>query len=66
MANLHSFWTLYLAPTLLECCFKKTEYYDHFIDLVVLLNTCLKFDYTSEDINFIWNSFIKWVDEYKT
>jgi hypothetical protein len=65
-ADSRSFWTLYLAPTLLERRFKKAKYYDHFIDLVVLLNTCLKFDYTSEDIDFIRNGFIKWVDEYET
>jgi hypothetical protein len=65
-ADSRSFWTLYLAPTLLERRFKKAKYYDHFIDLVVLLNTCLKFDYTSEDVDFVRNGFIKWVDEYET
>jgi hypothetical protein len=65
-ADSRSFWTLYLAPTLLERRFKKEKYYQHFIDLVVLLNTCLKFDYTTHDVNTIRNGFVKWVDEYES
>jgi hypothetical protein len=65
-ADSRSFWTLYLAPTLLERRFKKEKYYQHFIDLVVLLNTCLKFDYTTHDVNAIRNGFVKWVDEYES
>jgi hypothetical protein len=64
-ADSRSFWTLYLAPTLLARRFKKQRYYDHFIDLVVLLNTCLKFDYSTTDIDAIRHGFIKWVEEYE-
>ncbi|KAF8262478.1 hypothetical protein EI94DRAFT_1773176 [Lactarius quietus] len=50
-ADMWSFWTLYISP--------------HFILLVKLLTTCLKFEITSEEIIFIHSRFIDWVEKYE-
>jgi hypothetical protein len=64
-ADSRSFWALYLGPVLLERRFKKDKYYEHFIDLVQLLNVCLQFEYSASDIETIRTGFVKWVQEYE-
>jgi hypothetical protein len=64
-ADSRSFWALFLGPVLLERRFKKEKYYQHFIDLITLLNICLKFEYTKADITTIRAGFIKWVEDYE-
>ena len=64
-ADMWSFWALYLGPVLLHRKFKHRKYYDHFIELVGLLNLCLSFEYWSEDVATIREGFIKWVCDYE-
>jgi hypothetical protein len=45
-----SFWTTYLGPILLRQHFQRPKYYLHFIQLVSLLNICLQFEITDEEI----------------
>ena len=64
-AEMWSFWTLYLGPVVLRRRFQRPKYYDHFINLVCLLNTCLKFEITEDDIKQIRVGFMEWVNEYE-
>ncbi|KAF7347089.1 hypothetical protein MVEN_01462900 [Mycena venus] len=65
-AEMWSFWTLYLGPVLLRRRFKHVKYYRHFIRLVRLLNLCLKFEITDDEIESIRTGFISWVETYET
>lgn len=58
-------WTLHLAPILLRGQFKRTRYYDHFIDLVRLLKLCLEYEITEEEIDEVEKGFQKWVRNYE-
>lgn len=60
-----SFWATYLGPILLECKFKNKAFYDHFVDLVVLINLCLQFEIKRTDIPTIREGFQNWVVEYE-
>lgn len=64
-ADNYSFWTLYIAPILLRHRFRQVKYYEHFIDLVDLLNCCLQFEMTEEDVEKVRLGFIKWVKDYE-
>ena len=64
-ADMWSFWTLYLGPILLRNRFRKSTYYKHFVKLVTLLNICLQFEITNEEIEMVREGFIKWVQEYE-
>lgn len=64
-AEVRSFWTQYIGPVLLRQQFKHQKYYDHFIHLVELLNICLQFEITSDEIQSIRSGFIKWVEDYE-
>ncbi|KAF9256770.1 hypothetical protein L218DRAFT_1022754 [Marasmius fiardii PR-910] len=59
------FWTLYLGPVLLRGHFQDESYYNHFVELVRLLNICLQFKITSEELEDIRVGFIRWVEEYE-
>ena len=60
-----SFWTLYLGPVLLCHHFQCPKYYTHFICLVRLLNICLQFEITDEEIEEVHVGFVEWVKEYE-
>jgi hypothetical protein len=60
-----SFWTLFIGPVLLRRRFSRQKYYQHFVDLVRLLNICLQFEITTEEIQTIREGMIKWVEEYE-
>jgi hypothetical protein len=64
-ADMWSFWTLYISPILLWRRFDNVKYYKHFILLVKLLTACLKFEITHEEIDFIRNGFVDWVEKYE-
>ncbi|KAI9449315.1 hypothetical protein BJY52DRAFT_1206401 [Lactarius psammicola] len=64
-ADMWSFWTLYISPVLLWCQFHNVKYYKHFILLVKLLTMCLKFKITDEEIDFVRNGFVDWVENYE-
>ncbi|KAJ7747989.1 hypothetical protein DFH07DRAFT_775932 [Mycena maculata] len=60
-----SSWTLYLGPVLLRHHFRCVRYYRHFIQLVHLLNLCLQFEITDEEIEALCTGFIDWVQQYE-
>ncbi|PIL23640.1 hypothetical protein GSI_14953 [Ganoderma sinense ZZ0214-1] len=64
-ADTWSFWTQYIAPILLRSCFLHDKYYDHFVELVRLINICLGFDITTAQVDDVHSSFIKWVQKYE-
>lgn len=64
-ADSHSFWCLFLAPVLLEQRFKRRKYYVHFVELVRLLNICLQFEITRDEVSEVRQGLIKWVQDYE-
>lgn len=63
-AEMWSFWALYIGPVLLLRRFDK-KYYQHFIRLVHLLNICLQFEISDDEIEEIRVGFIRWVLDYE-
>jgi len=64
-AETWSFWTLFLGPVLLRKRFRKRKYYDHFVQLVKLINVCLQFEISDDETNFLRAGFVKWVKDYE-
>jgi hypothetical protein len=64
-AEMWSFWTTYLAPVLLRRRFQRPKYYAHFVRLVRLVNLCLQFEITAQQIEDIRRGFIEWVEDYE-
>ena len=60
-----SFWALFIGPVLLRRRFSHGKYYQHFIKLVTLLNICLQFEITADEIETLREGFIKWVEDYE-
>lgn len=63
-ADMFSFWTLYLGPVYLEKAIAP-QFYNHFVQLVRLINLCLEFEITQEQLQEIRTGFQKWVSEYE-
>ena len=64
-AEAWSQWALFIRPVILNGCFPGKQYYNHFCDLVGLINLCLKFKFSNEDISRIREGFIHWVKKYE-
>jgi hypothetical protein len=64
-ADAWSFWALYLGPILLGRRFRDQQYYKHFIELVKLLQICLQFETTTEEVQTVRDGFINWVEDYE-
>lgn len=64
-ADMWSFWTLYLGPTLLARKFKHEKYHRHFVDLVRLLHLCLQWEITHEKVDDVRRGFAKWVEQFE-
>ena len=64
-ADSWSFWALYLGPALLKNRFLNNTYYEHFIRLVKLINLCLQFEISKDEIEKIRVGFIEWVSTYE-
>ncbi|KAF7302298.1 hypothetical protein MIND_00797300 [Mycena indigotica] len=64
-AEMWGFWTQYLGPVLLHRRFRKERYYRHFLELVRLLNICLKFENTRAEIDEVRLGFVDWVQKYE-
>jgi hypothetical protein len=60
-----AFWTLHLAPSLLNCRFNDARFHRHFVELVQLLNICLQFEISDEEIETIRSGMIQWVVDYE-
>ncbi|KAI4293859.1 hypothetical protein K525DRAFT_213980 [Schizophyllum commune Loenen D] len=64
-AEMWSIWMLYIGPVLLERHFTKRKYYDHFVELVRIINICLQFEITREEIAEVRHGFQQWVADYE-
>jgi hypothetical protein len=64
-AEAWSFWTLYLGPVLLRRRFRNQRYYKHFMELVKLLQICLQFEITTDEVQTVRDGFINWVEDYE-
>lgn len=64
-AETWSFWALHLAPSLLRGRFQNARYHQHFVELVKLLNICLQFEISHDEIETIRVGMIKWVEDYE-
>ncbi|KAJ7073432.1 hypothetical protein B0H15DRAFT_792867 [Mycena belliarum] len=64
-ADTWSFWLLYIGPVMLHKKFEKRVYYDHFIEFVKIVNICLQYEYTPDDIASIRSGFARWVEQYE-
>ena len=60
-----SVWSLFIAPTVLRGRFPEDRYYDHFCSLVRILNLCLQFEISEEDVNEIESGIRDWVVDYE-
>ena len=60
-----SFWSLYIAPVVLQGRFIHRRYYDHFVRLVKLIHLCLAFEITHDQVNELRSGFISWVNDYE-
>ena len=58
-------WALFVGPVVLNGRFPHRRHYNHFCDLVKLINLCLKFEFSKEDISKIREGFIRWVKKYE-
>ncbi|KAG8686434.1 hypothetical protein FRC11_008958, partial [Ceratobasidium sp. 423] len=54
-----------LAPALLHGRFKSRQYYDHFIELVSLIDTCMALELRQTEIPTICKQFANWVTKFK-
>ena len=58
-------WALFIGPVVLNHCFKHVKYYNHFCDLVWLINLCLQYQLLDDELLEIQTSFIEWVNKYE-
>ncbi|RDX41077.1 hypothetical protein OH76DRAFT_1301486, partial [Lentinus brumalis] len=58
-------FALHIAPALLRKRFRDKRYYVHFIELIQLLELCLQFEISTDDIGRIRTGFAKWVQDYE-
>ena len=65
MAEAWSFWVMYIGPIVLQNCFKKPQYYLHFMKLVWLIYLCLAYNMKRSNIDETWVGFQEWVVEYE-
>ena len=64
-AETWSQWALFVGPVVLNGRFQNKRYYDHFCNLIGLINLCLKFELSKEDISKIRDGFVHWVEKYE-
>jgi hypothetical protein len=64
-ADMLSFWTLYLGPIYLEKAFPDQTVYNHFVELVCLINICLQFEIERNQLPHLKESFAAWVEKYE-
>ena len=60
-----SVWSLFIAPIVLRGRFPEDRYYKHFCSLVRILNLCLQFEISEEDIDEIESGIREWVVDYE-
>ena len=65
LAEAWSQWALSIGPILLNHGFEHTKYYNHFCNLVHIINLCLQYQLSCEELEEIRTGFIKWVRNYE-
>ncbi|KAF8607416.1 hypothetical protein BDV93DRAFT_531830 [Ceratobasidium sp. AG-I] len=55
-----------LGPALLRDRFARPRYYTHFLRLVKLINLCMGFEVTFDQVGEIRDGFAQWVQEFET
>jgi hypothetical protein len=63
-ADTRSFWTCFVGPSVLDGRLPAT-YFDHYIDLVKLVNICLEFDMKRSKLSVLRAGFASWVQQYE-
>lgn len=64
-ADSRSFWTLFVAPIVLDGRFLKDKYYTHFVDFINLVNKCLLYEIERSEVEEVKKGFIHWVQRYE-
>jgi len=64
-AEAWSQWALFIGPVVLNHRFKHDKYYHHFCDLVRLINLCLQYQLSDNELSEIRTGFIEWVKKYE-
>ena len=64
-AETWSQWALFVGPVVLNGRFSNKKYYTHFCELVELINLCLRYELSRNDILKIRSGFISWVQKYE-
>ncbi|KAI5821735.1 hypothetical protein K523DRAFT_219293, partial [Schizophyllum commune Tattone D] len=64
-ADTTSFWAQYLGPVHLARRFRKPEYYVHFVELANLINICMQYESTRNDVATVRAGFIAWVEGFE-
>jgi hypothetical protein len=54
-----------LAPALLRNQFRSRRYYDHFVKLVQLIDTCMGFELPRSQIEQVHEGFVSWVVDFE-
>lgn len=58
-------WSIYLAPVLLKGRFKKDRYYNHFIELVLVIMSCISYAVGDDGVDEIEDKLAKWVLDFE-
>jgi hypothetical protein len=58
-------WALFIAPTLLRRRFPSDVYYVHYCALVNVLNLCLQYEISGDDLAKIESGITQWVLDYE-
>ena len=64
-AEYWSFWTIHLAPILLQRRFPNEKFYRHFCLFVDIIKLCLQFTITDAEIHGLKELIIEWVQTYE-
>jgi hypothetical protein len=55
----------FLGPVILRQRFARSEYYIHFMNLIKLINSCVKIELAVHEIDEIEQGFVQWVTGYE-
>jgi hypothetical protein len=64
-ADMWSFWVLFVGPIVLQNRFQRPKYFEHFVNLVSLINICLQRKISREEIDKLEQGFENWVEGYQ-
>jgi hypothetical protein len=64
-AEYWSFWMIHLGLVLLRGRFPNDKYYRHYCNLVTIIKLCLQFTITEEELKYMEDLIIDWVEKYE-